>query len=180
MINHFVQWCERHYTAQSRWHFIFTMVVWSFLLKIITLIPIGFLTTGDYQTTTDVGLQEGIAILVMGAIVIGPAVETLLGQWFFIWLTGRFTQRVNHLIFWPTILFAALHVYAGFMNFFIILGPALIFTLSFWVCWKRAFWTAFWVTTVIHMIHNGIALSLYFLLAETTQPHIETFSSLPI
>jgi hypothetical protein len=94
-------------------------------------------------------------------VTIGPALETLVGQALPIKLVSRFTTSQTAQIIVSALFFSALHYYP----FLIInvLPVGIILAWSYLYHRQTSFARAFWVTTIIHALHNLIALGLQYL-----------------
>ncbi|MDX9753416.1 MAG: CPBP family intramembrane glutamic endopeptidase [bacterium] len=162
-LNHLLEKYYQRSRAQSTRRLITELIILSFLLKLIPAIAVGLtgIDPDTLQSTTDVNAQEGIAFLFVAAVLVSPPVETIFGQWFLLWLTSWFTSRRLWLLLIPATLFAAMHVYAGWINFFFVFPPSLIFTWCFMVNREHSRWKAVWTTTFVHFVHNAVAVGLY-------------------
>ena len=94
-------------------------------------------------------------------IVIAPPLETLFLQAFPIFVVRMLKGSIRTQILVSTILFAACHFPEGVMTGIsagVIGGMYYAFAYAHWR--TKSSWQSFWITTVCHIIHNGIAFIL--------------------
>jgi hypothetical protein len=162
MITFFSQYWQRCQTYSTS-RLMGEMVALSFFLKMIPGFFLELLGCGDYAITTDAGMEDGVDVLLIGSLLIAPPLETLIGQGLFVGVVSLFTNKRRWRLLIPTTIFSALHIYAGWQNFFLIFPAGFFFTWCFLLLAARSKWKAFWVTTLVHFFHNLVAVSIYLL-----------------
>ena len=137
----------------------------AFALKIVLTVPwiIWIDTSANPKLVTEMNDPGDPLLFVAVACLAGPIIETLVGQWLpiriaQIWSRSRWVWIGVSILF-----FSSLHLFAGFIGVLTTAGPAFFFALCFVLKREVSRWQAVWVTTVVHALHNGIALSFYFL-----------------
>jgi hypothetical protein len=147
----------------SRVRFIIEMVVVAFITKVIFGL-IYSLATGDVGEGVDQGiddlLQYGWGMLVL-SLTLFASLETLIGQWLIIWITSKFTGNLYIKLFASAAVFSALHIDPILIATVFPIG--IILAWSFILYRRQSRWSAFCITTAIHLIHNLIAASLIWL-----------------
>lgn len=162
-MNRLLDWyyirCQRY----SSWRFLLELLILSFVLKMIPAICMGLFGIEEFTTTTDVISEDGASAIVISALLIAPVIETFIGQWIPILLISWITRKRGHIMLWPSLFFASLHLYAGVWNIFIIFPAALVFTWCFYVQYANSLWKALLLTAILHALHNSIACGIYFM-----------------
>ena len=116
------------------------------------------------ETTTDVLADEGLAALFFGGLILSPLIETVVGQWLFIWLLSFLTRSTPVLVLGSALLFSALHLHVGIAGALIVFPIGIALSWSFILFRARSRQHAYWVTAAVHSLHNGVAIFLYLLL----------------
>ncbi len=147
-----------HYSLRR---FIAEMALVPFPLKI--LLGVGFAALGGEvtQSTTDAVAKWGPAVLLGTAIIVAPLLETLIGQWLPIWVASRFTNSTVWIIAAATFVFSIQHVHVGVVGLLTALPPGIFLAWSFLLMRRHSRWRAYWVTSVVHSLHNAVALIVY-------------------
>ena len=143
---------------------------WRLILELVALsyagkVAVGLLWApfdGHSVSTTEAIDTGGPWALFLGACVVGPPIETFIGQWLPMWALSAVTKRTAWLVGFSVVFFAALHLYVGFFGFLTVLPAAAVLAWAFFMKRERSFWDAWWITTVMHALHNLIAVSLYY------------------
>lgn len=124
------------------------------ILSSVIFFALIFSTTG--QDITDQMDQPVFgSFLIISAVLIAPILETIVGQMIPIWFTSLFTKNTYLPIIVSSLFFTILH---PFPSFGAILPIAFIFAWTYSIKQKVSHWHAYWITTAIHALHNGIAL----------------------
>ena len=149
--------------------FILIMAVYAFIGKMLafTLINPFIQLSGPGSSVSRNPLNmiqiiqsDGMASAFIGVIFGAPLVETLLAQWLPIRIGRIFTQRPVVLIGLSTVVFTAMHLHAGAMGVAVGVSVGLILAFSF-LHWQRASsGRAYWITTTIHALHNGLSMAV--------------------
>ena len=143
--------------------FIGKMLAFTLVNPFIRLSGPGSPATRDPLNMIHLIQSHGMASAFIAAILGAPLVETLLGQWLPVRIGRIFTQRRALLICLSTIVFAAMHLHAGVKGVATGISVGLLLAFSF-VHWQRVnTCRAYWITTAIHALHNGVALALALL-----------------
>ena len=143
--------------------FILELTLLAFVLKFafIFLFGIIFFLLG-LSTETSLEFEESILentpLAIVSILTLFAAFETLIGQWFVIWLTSKLTANTNIQIFSSALVFSALHIEPFLIVIVFPIGIVLAWT--FVLKRKKSLWEAFWVTTAIHVLHNLAATGL--------------------
>lgn len=93
---------------------------------------------------------------VMG-VVFAPLIETIFGQWLPIRVARIWTENPKILLWSATCVFAIQHIHAGFSGLAVGLGGGVVLAFAFLAWYRVGFGKAFWMTSAIHAVHNGIA-----------------------
>ncbi|HAI10492.1 MAG TPA: hypothetical protein DCM28_02230 [Phycisphaerales bacterium] len=142
--NHFQQYRQR-----TPWDFCWRIGLESLLVSLIVAIALIMLGSPHREIKLD------IVSFVILAIIIAPILETLLFQSFPIWIARICKLKFGTQIAISATLFALTHIPEGFTTFIsagIVGGFYFAFTYAFWRTKGR--WVAFWVTALVHAIHN--------------------------
>jgi hypothetical protein len=110
--------------------------------------------------------EQGIWMTFLNALILAPVVETLINQWFPLWVTVKTTQKPVFAIWFSTILFGICHINAGLFGFFITASTGFYLAIAFLHGRQFSRSRAFCTTAAIHAGVNGIAISFALL----TQP----------
>jgi hypothetical protein len=151
---------ERH-KCRGKGQFFWRLSLERFVLSAMIMIPI--LALFDLPPRTDL-LERSPYNLIVGAVVMAPFFETLLLQAFPIMLARRFGFG-----FWAQVAvsipcFAIPHSSAGLGT---VIGAGIIggfyfgFTYAHWRA--ESFRSAFWMTSGMHALHNGLLVALILL-----------------
>ena len=104
--------------------------------------------------------SDGMAWAFIGVILVAPLIETLLAQWLPVRIGRIFTQRRALLIGLSTAVFTAMHLHAGAVGVAVGVSVGLILAFSF-VHWQGvSSGRAYWITTAIHALHNGLSTAV--------------------
>jgi len=113
------------------------------------------------ESTTDALAKSGPFVLVVGALVIAPLLETIIGQWVPILIASLFTRSVPALVLVSAFLFSLEHVHVGVSGILTALPPGIFLSWCFLLGRRRSRWRAYWTTSAAHAVHNACALLLY-------------------
>jgi len=116
------------------------------------------------RLATDLLAEAGVPTLVITAVLMAPLLETLIGQWVPIWLTSLFTKNTVALVSVSAFLFALGHVYVGFAGLLVTFPVGIVLSWSFVAMRRHSRWRAYWVTSAIHALHNGVSVAAYLAL----------------
>lgn len=145
------------------WRFIIELAWVAFFLKIFFII-IGLPVVGalGLSTTTDLSFEKSFLDnqiwLTVALITLFAAFETVTSQMFILWVGKKISKDTAFRIFFSAIIFALLHVEPMLM--FAVFPIGLILAWTYLVYRERSLWSALWVTTAIHTLHNLFALWL--------------------
>lgn len=104
--------------------------------------------------------RDGFLSTFFMVVMIAPFIETLMMQWFPIWLTRKFTPKPIFAVWFSTLLLGACHLHAGLYGF--CMAATIGFYLAVAFIHGRQFSKpkAFWTTSIIHASINAIGISL--------------------
>lgn len=145
----------------SRLRFVVELALVPFPIKMFLAIVWAIFGQNTQSTTEVIDKGNPIELTILACIV-APLVETVIGQWFPIWVTSFFTKNLPILLSVSSIFFAIQHLHVGFSGILIALPPGIFLSWSFLVKRERSKWEAYWVTSAIHSLHNLIALAFYY------------------
>jgi hypothetical protein len=163
-----VNWLARYFErtrSYSTTRFVLELALVPFPLKMLVGALIGLLAGPTFETTTDVLAEEGVATLLFGGLVAAPLLETIVGQWLPIWLLSLATRSVPVIVCGSAFLFALQHLHVGIPGVAVTFPIGVFLSWSFFTMRTVSFLKAYWVTTAIHALHNGLAIGLYLLAA---------------
>lgn len=124
----------------------------------------------ETTTTEVIAQQQGMKMLIITALIIAPPVETIFFQ-LLPEVGARVLKNLSRqlidlsipfLIFLSTILFALQHSYAG-LNSVILSAPAGLFLIIAYFRFLKggSRWEAYYLTTLLHCLHNAVALAFF-------------------
>lgn len=155
----------KHTQRYPPWRFVVEMLALTFAMKLAAGLLLGACGVTGAQTTTEALAEDGNRLLIIAkALILAPLYETVIGQWLPIAIIGRFTMKLDWKIGGSALFFAMLHVGFGWVNPVILLPAALFFSWSWAAQRPRSLERAFALTALIHLLHNAIALGIYFAL----------------
>jgi hypothetical protein len=140
--------------------FICEMVALQFGLKVILAVTIFPFLNIRGATTEDLANSDSFSTLFFMAVIVAPVVETIQDQFLSITISSLFVKQSLDILILSMLYFSALHFYVGLAGFFGILPLGFVLSWSFLIKREKSLWQAFWVTTLIHSIHNLIILLL--------------------
>ena len=108
--------------------------------------------------------DKGFWVTFIAAIVLAPLLETLMNQWFPIWLAMKVTHRPVVAVWFSTVLFGVIHLQAGVYGFVVTLGAGFFLAVAFLHARQFGRKRAYWTTTAIHAGVNSIALTVALIL----------------
>ncbi len=149
---HFEKYLERTPWAFC-WRIGFESLVVSFLFAIVLVFVFG---PGKRAS-----LNLPVSVVFLLLLVIGPPLETLVFQAFPIFVTRSLKGSLRAQIIASAVLFSAAHFPEGVatgISAGLVGGLYFGFAYAHWRTKSR--WHPFWITTVCHVIHNGIAFVL--------------------
>lgn len=127
-------------------------IILAFIL--FSLLRINSQTDNSYEKDI---IQNGW-IMAFIIVILFAAFETLTGQWIVLWVASKFTKKRTYQILASAIVFALMHIEPILIAAVFPIGIVLAWT--FILKSKRSIWHAFWVTTVIHVLHNLLVLGM--------------------
>ena len=146
--------------------FVFEMTVIAFLIKILfSVLADIILSLIGIHLVSDLSFEK--QQVTQGLIIIGltvplfAAIETVIGQMLILWISSRFTKKAWIRILTSAVIFTALHLDPAQM--IAVFPVGLILAWSFLTKREKSLWSAFWMTTAIHSLHNYLALLLVWL-----------------
>ena len=149
--------------SYSIWRFILEMTVLAFILKIIFII-IGLPIVGalGLNTESDLSFEKSFLDyqlwMTAGLIILFAAFETITSQMFILWLAKKISKDTAFRLLLSAIIFALLHIEP--MMIFGVFPIGLILGWAYLIYREKSLWSALWVTTTIHVLHNLFALWL--------------------
>ncbi len=108
--------------------------------------------------------DKGFGVTFIAAIVLAPLLETLMNQWFPIWLAMKVTHRPVVAVWFSTVLFGVIHLQAGVYGFVVTLGAGFFLAVAFLHARQSSRKRAYWTTAAIHAGVNSIALTVALIL----------------
>ncbi|EKD90582.1 MAG: hypothetical protein ACD_30C00112G0023 [uncultured bacterium] len=152
--------------SYSTLRFILEMTFLAFLLKILLSLVVGIIFTmlnipNDPNLSFETELLKFNPILILIFVVFFASFETITSQWFILWLSSKFTKSIFTQIMVSSTVFGILHFDPAFSIIVIPIG--MILAWSFLIYRKKSLWSALWVTTAIHILHNLAAAYLLYL-----------------
>ncbi len=146
----------------GRLRFILEMALLAIPLKIVLGVLWAVVGGESGPSTTEAIDTHGPEILVLNACVLAPLLETLIGQWLPLWIASLFTRKTAWRVGFSTAVFSAMHLHVGVTGILTALPPGIFLAWSFALKRERSRWEAYWVTTLIHAVHNAVTLVFYF------------------
>lgn len=142
--------------------FVIELTLIALLLKFLfALLGVIMFSILGFDIKADLSYEQWLAKmpLILSAlnIILFAAFETLIGQWFVIWLVSKLTKNIPLIILSSALAFSILHIEPLLSVVVFPLGVLLAW--SFYIKRERSRWEAFWVTTSIHILHNFIVLA---------------------
>ncbi|MBI4585117.1 MAG: CPBP family intramembrane metalloprotease [Planctomycetes bacterium] len=154
-------WIVRHfrgYRALEPWPF-----CWRISLEGLTASALAAILLSTWLPGPDRDLEESPGLFFLAAVLIAPAVETLIFQGLVIFLLRLCRAPMALQIAISVALFAAAHFWsngpANGISAGLIGGFYFAFTYAHWA--ERSHWTAIWITAFSHALLNGIVFSLF-------------------
>ena len=108
--------------------------------------------------------DKGFGVTFIAAIFLAPLLETLMNQWFPIWLAMKVTHRPVVAVWFSTVLFGVIHLQAGVYGFVVTLGAGFFLAIAFLHARQFSRKRAYWTTAAIHAGVNSIALTVAVIL----------------
>lgn len=152
-------WYMRRAARYSNRRFIVELLILSYVLKIAGSLPLFFLPDEAFAIVQKPD-DMPVAVFVLFALVLAPVLETVIFQWFLLWVASLFTAKLTWRIGVSAFIFALAHVPDSPLIACAVFFPGLVFAMSFLVKRRESRWRGFWVTGTIHALHNVIALPL--------------------
>ena len=94
--------------------------------------------------------DNGFWITFIAAIFLAPLLETLMNQWFPIWLAMKVTHRPVVAVWFSTVLFGVFHLHAGVYGFVATIGAGYFLAVAFLHARQFGRKRAYWTTAAIH------------------------------
>lgn len=108
--------------------------------------------------------DKGLWVTFIAAIFLAPLLETLMNQWFPIWLAMKVTHRPVVAVWFSTVLFGVFHLHAGVYGFVATIGAGFFLAIAFLHGRQFSRKRAYWTTAAIHAGVNSIALTVALIL----------------
>ena len=108
--------------------------------------------------------DDGIFLALFVGLLVVPFIETFIGQWLPIFITGKFTKRVVPLVTVSTVIFSLAHISWGLATFVSVIPTSIFLAWCFLIGQEESCWKAYWTTSVAHSIHNAVAMGIAILL----------------
>jgi len=163
-----MNWIKKHfekYLERSPWAFCWRIGLESLAVSF----PLAVLLVLVFGPGKRISLDLSVTVAFLLLIVIAPPLETLVFQAFPIFIVRLLKGSFRTQIIASAILFSAAHFPEGIatgISAGLIGGLYFGFAYAHWRTKSR--WQPFWITTVCHIIHNGIA---FILLAASGNLH---------
>ncbi|HUF11598.1 MAG TPA: CPBP family glutamic-type intramembrane protease [Longimicrobiales bacterium] len=119
----------------------------------------------DARTAYDWLAEYSPLELALIAILVGPVVETVVGQWVPIAIARRLVSRDAFAVALSAWLFGWLHFTQGALLVLIMFSTGLVLAWTFVVWRERGLWQALAMTTGVHALLNAVALAAALLAA---------------
>jgi membrane protease YdiL (CAAX protease family) len=118
------------------------------------------------STTTEQIAVHGTTFLITTAVLVAPIIETMIAQWLPIEILSRCTQSTVAINLGSTLFFSYLHYDEGLINAFSMIPIGIILAGTFLRFkkdgpWYRKSLYSLLATTLLHALHNGIAVGLF-------------------
>ncbi len=159
-----MKWIREHfrrYRQRKPWDFCWRIAIEGTLVALAISFILEILDLPERE------MPFGIGELIIVGVVIAPILETLLFQAFPVWIARLCKARFSIQVVSSVVPFFLVHAIEGIQTGIaagLISGFYFAFTYVHWREKRR--WTAFWVTTTSHAIHNAIAIPLALALGE--------------
>jgi hypothetical protein len=154
-------WFRMHfqrYLERKPWDFCWRIGVESTVVSLlVAILLVSIFGEGTRREFLNLSIVTSFFLL----LIIAPPIETLLFQALPIFFVRLLKGSIRTQVLISTILFAAGHFPEGLVTSIsagIIGGLYFGFTYAHWRL--KSIWQSFWITTVCHGIHNGIAFVL--------------------
>jgi len=146
--------------------FIFTMVVYNFIIDIITL-PLFLLSIWIYPDNHEI--VDFDLIKIISVIVLAPLIETFLDQMLVILIARKFIKSSTWIIMISALSFSLGHGFDNLLRLIIMFFSGILLAFSYLHWLERSKLLAFCVTCSIHFFHNLIISTpviLYYYLSR--------------
>jgi len=149
--------------SYSVFRFIIEMSVLAFFLKLIAImIVLPVFASFGINTETNLDLEKSFLEdplwQAVPLIIIFAAFETIIGQMFILWLSKKISKDLAFRLLSSALVFALLHVEPILIAAVFPIG--IVLAWAYVVYREKSLWSAVWVTTAIHVVHNLFALYL--------------------
>jgi uncharacterized membrane protein YeaQ/YmgE (transglycosylase-associated protein family) len=161
-----MNWLIKHferYKQKSPWDFCWKIAVEGIVLSLVAAAILAFIL-GEPQPQF---LERPMWEIFLVAVLIAPPVETLLLQALPVFVARKLKASFRVQVIVSTVIFMACHIPEGFITTIsagLVGGFYFAFTYVHWR--QKSRWTGFWVTSLSHTIHNGIAVGLLAVLGN--------------
>ncbi len=174
-----LRWYLNRCAQYSTWRYMLEMTFLMFLSKTaVFIVAAPFLVAASspkaLSTTTEQIAVHGTTFLVITAVIVAPLAETFIAQLLPIELLSLCTKSLVAINIGSTLFFSYLHYDEGLINALsmipigiILAGTSLRFRGK--GPWYRRSIYPFLMVTLLHAVHNGIAVSLFLSLVAQTQ-----------
>lgn len=155
---HFRRYLERH-----SWDFCWRIGVESTVVSLLAAALLAAVFGAQKREFLDLPMHVTFLLL----LVVAPPTETLIFQAFPVFIVRMLKGSIRLQILISTLLFSAAHFPEGIttgVSAGVIGGLYFAFAYAHWR--TRSRWQSFWITTVCHAIHNGIAFMLLVILGN--------------
>jgi len=155
-----MNWIKRHfekYLERSPWGFCWRIG----LESLVVGFPVAVLFVLMFGPGKRISLDLSVTVAFLLLVVIAPPLETLVFQAFPIFIVRLLKGSLRIQIIASAIIFSACHFPEGVatgISAGLIGGLYFGFAYAHWRTKSR--WHPFWITTVCHIIHNGIVFIL--------------------
>lgn len=160
--------------AYSNGRFIVELTFISFLGKFLVaflIVPFLFILLGqnnaDSFLSTEYIKDDSPQTFHYYALLIAPWLETIINQVILFWIISFFTKNLSIKIAILTIFFAIFHINP--ISVFSALFVGFVLAWSYVMKGRFSRWQGFWITSVIHFIHNAILAVFTFVLLKFIQ-----------
>ena len=145
------------YRERKPWDFCWRIGVESTLVSLIAAALLAVILGVPRRELLDLSLPVAFVVL----LLVAPPIETLVFQAFPVFIVRALKGSIRTQILVSTLFFSAAHFPEGIatgVSAGVVGGLYYAFAYAHWRTQSR--WQSFWITTVCHGIHNGIAFVL--------------------
>ncbi len=136
------------------------------LRQIANSINMSFLLKTNETNASTISQNQEVSLLTY-AIIIGPIIETFIGQVVPVKMISLFTKARSKLIIFSALIFGILHLYP--LNILYAFISGILLSWAYIVAKEKSFLKSFVVTTIIHSLSNSLPIAINYLLILSKQ-----------